>query len=43
MALLLKMKEQLSEEDDFSDLLRLSEISSKRLWDNEEDEVWNII
>ena len=28
-------------EDDFSDLLRLSEKSLMTLWDNEEDEIWN--
>jgi AbrB family looped-hinge helix DNA binding protein len=28
-------------EDDFSDLLKLSEISMKKLWDNKEDEIWN--
>jgi len=28
-------------EDDFKDLLKLSEETAKKLWDNEEDEVWN--
>jgi|ETNmetMinimDraft_2_1059921.scaffolds.fasta_scaffold219791_2 AbrB family looped-hinge helix DNA binding protein len=28
-------------EEDFSDLLKLSEISLKEIWDNEEDEIWN--
>ncbi len=28
-------------EDDFRDLLKLSEISLKNLWDNKEDEIWN--
>ena len=27
--------------DDFSDLLKHSEKVAKKLWDNEEDEVWN--
>ena len=27
--------------EDFSDLLRLSERSLKRIWDNKEDEIWN--
>ena len=27
--------------DDFSDLLKHSEMVAKRLWDNKEDEVWN--
>jgi len=27
--------------DDFKDLLKHSEIVAKKLWDNEEDEVWN--
>ncbi len=29
------------EKDDFSDLLKLSEQSLKKIWDNKEDEVWN--
>ncbi|MEK6926475.1 MAG: hypothetical protein AABW50_04320 [Nanoarchaeota archaeon] len=29
--------------DDFKDILKLSEISLKKLWDNEEDEIWNNI
>lgn len=28
-------------EDDFSDLLKLSEQSLKEIWDNKEDEIWN--
>lgn len=28
--------------DDFKDLLKLSELSLKDLWDNEHDEIWNI-
>ena len=28
-------------EDDFKDLLKLSELSLKNLWDNEQDKVWN--
>jgi AbrB family looped-hinge helix DNA binding protein len=28
-------------EEDFSDLLKLREISLKEIWDNEEDEIWN--
>ncbi len=28
-------------EDDFKDLLKLSEETAKKLWDNEEDEIWN--
>ena len=28
-------------EDDFKDLLRLSEKTAKSLWDNKEDEIWN--
>ena len=27
--------------DDFKDLLKLSELSLKEVWDNEEDEIWN--
>ncbi len=27
--------------DDFKDLLKHSETVAKKLWDNEEDEVWN--
>lgn len=27
--------------DEFSDLLKLSEISLKKLWDNPEDEIWD--
>ena len=27
--------------DDFSDLLKLSELSLKEVWDNEDDEIWN--
>jgi len=27
--------------DDFKDLLKLSELSLKKVWDNEEDEIWN--
>ncbi len=27
--------------DDFSDLLKISEISLKKVWDNKEDEIWN--
>jgi len=27
--------------DDFKDLVRLSEMSLKSLWDNKEDEIWN--
>lgn len=28
--------------DDFKDLLKLSELSLKDLWDNEYDKIWNI-
>lgn len=28
-------------EDDFKDLLKHSEKVAKKLWDNEEDEIWN--
>ncbi len=28
-------------EDDFKDLLKLSEKTAKKLWDNKEDEIWN--
>ncbi len=28
--------------DDFKDLLKLSELSLKDLWDNEYDDIWNI-
>lgn len=28
-------------EDDFRDLLKLSEISLKDIWGNKEDEIWN--
>lgn len=31
------------EEDDFSDLLKLTEISLKKVWDNEEDNIWDKI
>lgn len=27
--------------DDFKDLLRLSELSLKKLWDNSGDDIWN--
>lgn len=27
--------------DEFKDLLKLSEISLKKIWDNEEDDIWN--
>lgn len=27
--------------DDFKDLLKLSEISLKKFWDNKEDEIWD--
>jgi len=27
--------------DDFKDLLKLSESSLKKVWDNKEDEIWN--
>lgn len=30
-----------SVEDDFKDLLVLSEHTAKKLWDNKEDEIWN--
>ena len=30
-------------EDDFSDLLKHSEIVAKKLWDNKEDEIWNSV
>jgi len=30
-------------EDDFKDLLKLSEKTSERLWDNKDDEIWNTI
>ena len=30
-------------EDDFSDLLKLSEKSLMKLWDNQEDEVWDTL
>ena len=29
-------------EDDFSDLLKISEESLKKLWDNKEDKIWDI-
>ena len=29
------------EEDDFKDILKLSELSLKEIWDNKEDEIWN--
>ena len=29
------------EKDDFKDLLRLSEHSLNKVWDNESDEIWN--
>lgn len=32
---------QASIEDDFKDLLRLSEISLKDFWNNKEDDVWD--
>lgn len=28
-------------EDDFKDLLKLSELSLGKFWDNKEDEVWD--
>lgn len=28
-------------EDDFADLFKLNEKSLRKLWDNEEDEIWN--
>ena len=31
------------QDDDFSDLLKHSEIVAKKLWDNKEDEIWNDI
>jgi len=30
-------------EDDFSDLLKHSEIVAKKLWDNKDDEIWNSV
>lgn len=30
-----------STEDGFDDVVRHSELSLKKIWDNEEDEVWN--
>ncbi len=30
-------------EDDFQDLLKLSEKTAERLWDNKDDEIWNTI
>lgn len=27
--------------DEFRDLLKLSEISLKKIWDNKEDDIWN--
>lgn len=36
--ILIKRKDN---EEDFSDLLKLSESVARKLWDNEEDEVWN--
>lgn len=27
--------------DDFKDLVKISEMSLKSLWDNEEDDIWN--
>lgn len=27
--------------DDFSDLLKYSEMALEKLWDNQEDELWN--
>ena len=29
------------DEDEFSDLWRISEISLKKIWDNKEDEIWD--
>ena len=29
------------DEDDFSDLIKISEKSLTNLWDNESDEIWN--
>ena len=28
--------------DDFKDLLKISEKSLKKLWDNKEDDIWNV-
>ena len=28
-------------EDDFSDVVKLSEMSLKEIWDNKEDDIWN--
>ncbi len=30
-------------EDDFKDLLAMSEITAKRLWDNKHDEIWDSV
>ena len=34
-----KLEKQI--EDDFQDLLKLSEGTAKKMWDNKEDEIWN--
>jgi|GEM_PF-6349728 len=33
------MKKQLK--DDFKDILKFSEISLKKVWDNKSDDIWN--
>lgn len=37
----IKVEEIGSNEDNFSDVVKLTEESLKEVWDNEEDEVWN--
>ncbi len=41
--IMIEKAEEISKEvkDDFRDLLKLSELSLKEMWDNESDEIWN--
>ena len=41
--ILLEKSEKVSAKvkDDFKDLLKISEISLRKLWDNKEDEIWD--
>lgn len=41
--IMLEKSQHIMEEikDDFKDLLKLSESSLKKVWDNKEDEIWN--
>ena len=34
-------EEDLMVDDDFKDLLKTSEMTLKKIWDNEIDEIWN--